>query len=523
MGGTNSKKENNKYLQEIGARAMKKNPFTFLICTKINLTNDVIVAKSPSDPKDNYKKLNVIGEGDLSQVYRVRNEITDSIQAMKVIKKSEIEPGTENEKEIINEISILRKMDHPNILKIFEFYSNKDNYSLILELCSGGELYKEIIQKGPFNEGYSSYVMYQIFSAINYCHKMKIIHRDLNPENILIVDRNDLGYPRIKICDFGLSKIMEKGGLMQKKVVGSLYYIAPEVLKEKYNEKCDIWSCGVILYILLSQRLPFSIDEEKESEEELLNKILLGKYDIESPPFDKISKNAKDLINKLLMSDPQKRISAEEALNHPWFKENKSKELFNQINDENILKKLVENLKTYKNQSVIQETALAYLVHNYPNFKDVINACKLFNQIDTNNDGKINKEELYNGLKDKLKMDNLENVVGIIFKNLDMNNNGFIEYEEFVRAAIDKEIFITDNILLFAFKYFDKDGSGEITFDEIEKVFKKSIPDKSKVHDSLTKIINEVDINGDGKISFIEFCRVMKRMLKKPSNTQTTQ
>ena len=510
MGGLKSKEEN-KYLQEIGIKAMKKNPFTFLICTKINLTNDIIISKSPSDDlSKNYKKLNLIGEGDSAQIFRVRNQITDSIEAMKVIKKAELE--IENEREIINEISILRKMDHPNILKLFDFYSTEDSYAMILELCSGGELYKEIIEKGPFNEGYTSYVMYQIFSAINYCHKMHIIHRDLNPENILIIDRNELGYPRIKICDFGLSKIFEKG-LKQKKVVGSLFYIAPEVLKKNYNEKCDIWSCGVIMYILLSQKLPFN--SEEENEDELLNKILIGKFDLESPPFDKISKNGKDLITKLLNSDPQKRISAEEALNHQWFIENKSKELFNQINDENILKKLIENLKSYKNESAIQETALAYLVHNYPNLKDVINACKLFSQIDTNNDGKINKDELIKGLKSKIKIDDLENVVSTIFKNLDMNNNGFIEYEEFVRAAVDKEIFITDNILFFAFKYFDKDGSGEITFDEIEKVFKNSIPDKSKVHNSLTKIVNEVDYNGDGKISFIEFCRVMKRMLKK--------
>ena len=510
MGGLKSKEEN-KYLQEIGIKAMKKNPFTFLICTKINLTNDIIISKSPSDDlSKNYKKLNLIGEGDSAQIFRVRNQITDSIEAMKVIKKAELE--IENEREIINEISILRKMDHPNILKLFDFYSTEDSYAMILELCSGGELYKEIIEKGPFNEGYTSYVMYQIFSAINYCHKMHIIHRDLNPENILIIDRNELGYPRIKICDFGLSKIFEKG-LKQKKVVGSLFYIAPEVLKKNYNEKCDIWSCGVIMYILLSQKLPFN--SEEENEDELLNKILIGKFDLESPPFDKISKSGKDLITKLLNSDPQKRISAEEALNHQWFIENKSKELFNQINDENILKKLIENLKSYKNESAIQETALAYLVHNYPNLKDVINACKLFSQIDTNNDGKINKDELIKGLKSKIKIDDLENVVSTIFKNLDMNNNGFIEYEEFVRAAVDKEIFITDNILFFAFKYFDKDGSGEITFDEIEKVFKNSIPDKSKVHNSLTKIVNEVDYNGDGKISFIEFCRVMKRMLKK--------
>jgi calcium-dependent protein kinase len=292
-----------------------------------------------------------------------------------------------------------------------------------------------------------------------------------------------------------------------------LILYTPEVLKHKYNEKCDIWSCGVIMYILLSQTLPF----KGETEEEFLDKIMIGKYDLESPPFNKISKNAKDLISKLLLNDPEKRISAEEALNHPWFIDNKSKELYNHINDENILKNLIENLKNYKNHSVIQQTALAFLVHNFPQLKDVINACKLFNQIDTNGDGKINKKELYEGLKEKIKLDNLESIVNIIYKNLDMNNNGFIEYEEFVRAAINKEIFITDHILLFAFKYFDKDGSDEITFDEIEKVFKKSIPDQTKIHDYLIKIIKEVDINDDGKISFPEFCRVMKRMLKDDS------
>ena len=512
MGGTKSKEEKNKYLQEIGARAMKKNPFTFLICTKINLTNDVIVTKSPSDPNENYKKLNLIGEGNLSQIYRVRNEITDEIKAMKIIKKSELEE--DNEKEIINEINVLRKMDHPNILKIFEFYSNKDYYAMILELCSGGELYKEIIQKGPFDEGYSAYVMYQIFSAINYCHKMHIIHRDLNPENILIMDRNDLGYPRIKICDFGTSKILEKG-TKQKKVVGSLYYIAPEVLKKSYNEKCDIWSCGVIMYILLSQRLPFSSgDDENENEEELLNKILLGKYDLESPPFDKISNSAIDLIQKLLTKDVEKRISAQEALKHPWFKEQQSREIYSEILNEKVLQKLLDNLKKYKKNSIIQETALAYLVHNFPQMKDVINSCKLFNQIDVNGDGKITEQELYKGLSTKIKSDTLEEDVRNIYKKLDMDDDGYIEYEEFVRAAVSKEKFMGDNVLKFAFRFFDKDNSGKIDFNEIEKVFKNSVTDKNHVEDALNKIIHEVDLNRDGKISFEEFSRVMKKMLE---------
>ena len=210
-----------------------------------------------------------------------------------------------------------------------------------------------------------------------------------------------------------------------------------------------------------------------------------------------------------------KRISAEDALNHPWFKEKKAKELYNQIKDENALKKLINNLKNYKSDSVIQETALAYLVHNFPQMKDVINACKLFNQIDTSGDGKITQAELLKGLQSKIKSDTLEQDVATIYKNIDMDNNGYIEYEEFVRAAVSKEKFLNENVLRFAFRYFDKDGSGEITFNEIEEVFKQSIADKNKVHESLKKIISEVDTNGDGVISFDEFSTVMKKMLKK--------
>ena len=499
----------NRDLQEIGKKANQENPNEFVSSSTINLTNDIIVSQSKADPGLDYKKLNFLGEGSFAAVYRVQNRITDAVRAMKVINKSST-CSAEDDKEIFNEINILRTMDHPNILKIFEFYSNRESYSIVTELCSGGELFQEIVDKGPFTETYSAYVMYQIFSAINYCHKMNIIHRDLKPENILIVDRDKNNYPRIKICDFGTSKMVEKGAV-QKKLVGSSYYIAPEVLKKRYNEKCDIWSCGVILYILLSARPPFGGD----SDSEIMERVALGKYDIESKPFNKISKSAIDLIQKLLLMDVNKRISAEDALNHPWFKENKAKELYNQIKDENTLKKLINNLKNYKSDSVIQETALAYLVHNFPQMKDVVNACKLFNQIDTSGDGKITQAELLKGLQKKIKSDTLEEDVAKIYKNIDMDNNGYIEYEEFVRAAVSKERFLNENILKYAFRYFDKDGSGEITFDEIEEVFKQSIADKNKVHESLKKIVSEVDINGDGVISFDEFSIVMKKMLKK--------
>ena len=508
MGSKSSKKQKNEELKKIGEEANKASPSSFSTYTQVNLTNELLVGKSKADPEEDYKKLNFLGEGSFASVYKVQNKFTDVICAMKIINKA-FSCTIEDENEILNEINILRTMDHPGILKIFEFYSSKQNYSIVTELCPGGELFQQIIDKGPFTERYSAYVMYQIFSAVNYCHKMHIVHRDLKPENILIVGKDREGLPTIKICDFGTSKMFEKGAV-ERKLVGSSYYIAPEVLKKHYNEKCDVWSCGVIMYILLSARPPFGGEDDNE----IMERVSTGKYDLESPPFNKLSKNSIDLIKRLLTMDPEQRISAEQALNHPWFKEFKSQEIYNRINDTDTMKTLVENLKKYKRTSIIQETALAYLVHHFPQIKDVVNSCKLFNQIDKSGDGKITKAELLRGLSERYKSDTLEADVEEIYKNLDMDNNGYIGYEEFVRAAVSKEYFVRDNVLRFAFRYFDKDGSGEITFDEIEALFSQSISDKTKVHETLVNIIKEVDKNNDGKINFDEFSKVMKRMLK---------
>jgi calcium-dependent protein kinase len=214
-----------------------------------------------------------------------------------------------------------------------------------------------------------------------------------------------------------------------------------------------------------------------------------------------------------LVLTPDLRLSAQEALNHQWFKEFNTKELYNEIEDENILMNLINNIKNYKRESALQETALAYLVHNFPQIPDVINASKLFNQIDVNDDGRINKDELYNGLKDQLRIKNLKKEVDIIFKKLDMDGNGSIEYEEFIRAAVNKDFFISDEIIEFAFKFFDKDNSGEITYDEIKEVFKDSMIKSSKEEISLKKIIDEVDKNGDGVISYEEFSLIMKKLI----------
>ena len=233
MGGKNSKQKKNKDLQEIGKKAnMESNTFNYSnsLGLSINLTNEVIVSQSNKNPSDDYKRVKFLGEGSYASVYCVENKITGAQRAMKIINKNE-NYSAEDDKEILNEITILRTLDHPNILKIFEFYSSKESYSLVTELCNLGELFNEIVDNGPFNENYSAYVMFQIFSAINYCHGMKIVHRDLKPENILIVARNENGLPQVKVADFGTSKMFEKG-VVQKKISRIVILYSPRSVKK---------------------------------------------------------------------------------------------------------------------------------------------------------------------------------------------------------------------------------------------------------------------------------------------------
>ena len=226
MGAENSNGEN---LQEIGKKANQQSPNSFINSSVIKLTSSTIIGDSKIDAEKDYKKLQILGEGSFSIVYEAQNRITDIMRAMKIIKKKS-NSSKEDENEIINEINILKTMDHPNIVKIFEFYSNNEYYSIIMEYCRGGKLVNEIKSYAPFDEKYTAYIMYQIFSAINYCHNMNIIHRDLKPENILIVNKNkNYNYPNIKIGDFGMSKVVEKNSV-QNTIVGTIHYIAPEVI-----------------------------------------------------------------------------------------------------------------------------------------------------------------------------------------------------------------------------------------------------------------------------------------------------
>jgi calcium-dependent protein kinase len=337
---------------------------------------------------------------------------------------------------------------------------------------------------------------------------MKIVHRDLKPENILIVDRDKNGMPRVKIADFGTSKMFEKG-VVQRKLVGSSYYIAPEVLKKNYNEKCDTWSVGVILYMTLTGIPPF----DGETDDDIIHRIKIGKYSKTNKRFVEHSPEVIDLVNSLLEKNIDKRLSAKQALQHQWFKKYGGRNLFCNFNKEDIMP-YIENLFQYKYNSKLQELVIAFLVHNLSLTDETLIILKMFRFFNKAGDCKLTKSEFTLGLYGYKNKEEVDEMADIIFQRLDGDNNGYIEYEEFVRAAVSKEYFVDEKILRFAFRYFDKDDSGEITFDEIESVFKESVTDKTNVHKALEQIIKEVDTNGDGIISFNEFADIMKKMLK---------
>ena len=225
---------------------------------------------------------------------------------------------------------------------MYEVFEDEKRYYLVTELCKGGELFDEIVTKVQFSEKEAATIIQQILQAVSYCHNLGIVHRDLKPENVLIdKELNNT----LKIIDFGTSVQFDKQKEVLKTTHGTSYYIAPEVLQKKYDERCDVWSIGVILYILLSGKPPFDGDND----DEITEQVRIGKYNLEGGVWTVVSADAKNLINKMLTYKYSERVTARKALEDPWFT-NASSTLV----DKEIMQEAMANLSRFSATQKLQ-------------------------------------------------------------------------------------------------------------------------------------------------------------------------
>lgn len=248
-----------------------------------------------------------------------------------MIPKSKLEKKAQGQ--LFFEFQLLKNIDHPHIIRIYEIYNDQKNFYLITEYCEGGDIFSMIQKAANFNEKIASRIIKQVVNAILYCHENGIVHRDIKSDNILFL-QNDINSP-VKLIDFGISVRFEKNTKLREKT-GTVLYIAPEVINGSYDEKCDIWSCGVLMYTMLSGLPPFYGTSRKE----VMAKIKKGKFSFKSKFWNLISAEAKDLIEKMLTYNPEERPTCWQILNHSWFmKEDSAK-----INTEMYL----DNMKHYE-------------------------------------------------------------------------------------------------------------------------------------------------------------------------------
>ncbi|XP_040288382.1 serine/threonine-protein kinase H2 [Bufo bufo] len=276
--------------------------------------NQVARYRAKFDPRvtARYNIKALIGRGSFSRVVRVEHRATRQPFAIKMI-----ETRAKEGKEVCeSELNILRRVSHHNIIQLIEVFEAHDRVYMVMELATGGELFDRIIAKGSFTERDATKVLQMVLDGINYLHGLGITHRDLKPENLLYYHPG--ADSKILVTDFGLANSGNKGGdWSMRTICGTPEYIAPEIiLRKPYSNAVDMWALGVITYILLSGSMPF----EDENRTRLYRLILKGKYSYLSDPWPSVSNLAKDFIDRLLTVDAKDRLSASDAIQHPWIK-----------------------------------------------------------------------------------------------------------------------------------------------------------------------------------------------------------
>ncbi|KAH7849064.1 hypothetical protein Vadar_012432 [Vaccinium darrowii] len=434
-----------------------------------------------------------LGRGQFGITYLCTEKSTGLKYACKSISRRKLVTEKDIE-DVRREIGILEHLSgQPNIVEFKGAYEDRSDLHLVMELCSGGELFDRITAKGSYSEKEAARIGRQVLNVVHVCHFLGVMHRDLKPENFLLVSREEDA--PLKATDFGLSVFIEEGKVYRD-LVGSAYYVAPEVLKRSYGKEIDVWSAGVILYILLSGVPPFWAETDKG----IFDEILKGQIDFESSPWPSISTGAKDIIRKMLTMDPRRRITAAQALEDPWLKEG------GEASDKPLDNAVLVRMKQFRAMNKLKKLALKVIAENLSE-EDIKGLRQTFKNMDTDESGSITLEELKAGLS-KLGSKLNESEITALMEAADVDKSGTIDYIEFITATMHRHRLEKEEHLYKAFQFFDKDNSGFITRDELKHAMTEyGMGDEA----TIDEVLDDVDTDKDGKINYEEFVAMMRK------------
>ncbi|KAI3996971.1 hypothetical protein MKX01_021247 [Papaver californicum] len=479
----------------------KQNPFSIDYAINNNHgsggggNNKLCVLKEPTgrDIGITYELGRELGRGEFGVTYLCTDKTTADVYACKSISKKKLRTAIDIE-DVRREVEIMKHMpQHPNIVTLKDTYEDDNAVHLVMELCEGGELFDRIVARGHYTERAAAVVTRTIVEVVQMCHKHGVMHRDLKPENFLFANKKETA--PLKAIDFGLS-VFFKPGERFTEIVGSPYYMAPEVLKRNYGPEVDVWSAGVILYILLCGVPPFWAETEQGVAQAIIRSVI----DFKRDPWPKVSDNAKDLVKRMLDPDPKKRYSAQEVLDHPWLQN------AHKAPNVSLGETVKSRLKQFSMLNKFKKRALR-VVAEHLSVEEVADIKEAFGMMDINNNGKITLLELKAGLH-KIGHQISDPDLQILMEAADVDGDGSLDYGEFVAVAVHFRKIGNDEHLHKAFSFFDQNKSGYIEIEELRIALADEVdPNNDEV---INAIIRDVDTDKDGKISYEEFAAMMK-------------
>ncbi|KAI4325432.1 hypothetical protein MLD38_030833 [Melastoma candidum] len=438
----------------------------------------------------------LLGHGQFGYTYVAMDKETGDRVAVKKIEKNKMVLPIAVE-DVKREVEILRALaGHENVVRFYNAFEDDSYVYIAMELCEGGELLDRILakKKGRYTEKDAAVVVRQMLKVAAECHLHGLVHRDMKPENFLFKSSKEDSF--LKATDFGLSDFIKPGSKFHD-IVGSAYYVAPEVLKRKSGPESDVWSIGVITYILLCGRRPFW----DKTEDGIFKEVLKKNPDFRRRPWPTISHSAKDFVMKLLVKDPRARLTAAQALSHPWVREGgNASEIPIDIS-------VLHNMRQFVKYSRLKQFALRALASTLDE-EEIADLKDQFAAIDVDKNGSISLEEMRQALAKDLPWKLRDSRVREILHAIDSNTDGLVDFSEFVAATLhvhqlkEHDSKKWENRSQAAFDKFDVDKDGYITPEELRL--------HTGLRGSIEPLLEEADIDRDGKISLSEFRRLLR-------------